>query len=230
MPVIYREGLRKARKKVLTIFSVKSEGRNRGKIYICQWFIGRVWEKPEKKYWQSWRKYSESETLPFPSNQGLENSAFWRSRGFILVFRGMRVRLLFHFILSLHSPPLPSPRLTINQTHSGYVYSIPDSFTGLKNIIAFQLVVWASTTLILLTRGHFVLVLVNDFFEDDLPRPLPIGKRALLVPWPARNLLVPDYRMGPFWSPTFYIDMKNTPAWYKRFIIRFCKTTHLPLP
>ena len=82
-----------------------------------------------------------SETPPFPSNQGLENSASWRSRGFILLFRGMRVRLLFHFILSSPSPPLPSPGLTINQTHLGYVYSITDSFTGLKKIIEFQLVV-----------------------------------------------------------------------------------------
>ena len=46
-----------------------------------------------------------SETPPFASNQGLENSASWRSRGFILVFRGMMVRLLFHFILS----PTPLP-------------------------------------------------------------------------------------------------------------------------
>ena len=82
-----------------------------------------------------------SETPPFPSNQGLENSASWQSRGFILLFRGMRVRLLFHFILSPPSPPPPLPGLTINQPHLGYVYSITDSFTGLKKIIEFQLVV-----------------------------------------------------------------------------------------
>lgn len=80
-----------------------------------------------------------SETPQFPSNQGLENSASWRSRGFILLFRGMRVRLLFH--LFFLPPPLPSPGLTINQTHLGYVYSITDSFTGLKKIIEFRSVV-----------------------------------------------------------------------------------------
>ena len=73
-------------------------------------------------------------------------------------------------ILFFLPPPLPSPGLTINQTHLGYVYSITDSFTGLKKIIEFHLVVWASTILILLTRGHFVLILVNDFFRGWLPQ------------------------------------------------------------
>ena len=56
-----------------------------------------------------------------------------------------------------------------------------------------------------------------------------MGKRALQVPCPARNL-VPDYRTGPFSSPVLHIDMKNTPAWYKRIIKRFCETAHLPSP
>ena len=58
-----------------------------------------------------------------------------------------------------------------------------------------------------------------------------MGKRALQVPCPARNL-VPDYRTGPFSSPVLhnFIDMKNTPAWYKRIIKRFCETAHLPSP
>ena len=48
---------------------------------------------------------------------------------------------------------------------------------GLKKL-EFELVLWESSSHILLVWGHFLLVLVNDLLGDDWPRPCPRGKIA----------------------------------------------------
>ena len=167
MPVILREGLKQARKKVLTILE-----KIHGEV--------RLPHSPQIKDWKIVRLGVRA-----------ASSLFLGGWGYVCC------SILF-FLFT----PLPSPRLTINQTHSGYVYSIPDSFTGLKNIITFQLVVWASTTLILLTRGHFVLILVNNFFSGWLAKALAHGQASLTGSLPSKKSCprLPD---GTFFEPCF---------------------------
>ena len=42
--------------------------------------------------------------------------------------------------------------------------------------LAFKIVLWASTSPILLVQGHLLLVLIMILLEGDLPAPLPIGQ------------------------------------------------------
>ena len=58
---------------------------------------------------------------------------------------------------------------------------------GLKKL-EFQLVLWASSSHILLVQGHFLLVLVNDLLEDDLPGPLPTGQNSLKSYLPRKKI------------------------------------------
>lgn len=150
------------------VLKVKEE--TGGKIYICPWFWGRVWNKLARKKVLTILEKIHGE-VRLPHSPQIKD---WK-----IVRLGVRAASSFFLggwgyvccsILFFLPPPLPSPGLTINQTHLGYVYSITDSFTGLKKKIEFPLVVWASTILILLTRGHFVLIIVNDFFGGWLPQ------------------------------------------------------------
>ena len=42
--------------------------------------------------------------------------------------------------------------------------------------LAFKIVLWASTSPILLVQGHLLLVLIMILLEGDLPAPLPIAQ------------------------------------------------------
>ena len=53
----------------------------------------------------------------------------------------------------------------------------------------------------LLARGHFLLVLVNDFVSGWLALTLPAGQVSLKVSCRKKNLLVLDYQTGLFLSP-----------------------------
>ena len=73
--------------------------------------------------------------------------------------------------------------------------------TGLvkKGNLEFQLVLWASSSHILLTQGYFLLIL-NDFVIEWLAWNFAhwAGKLKKQLLGQQENLLVPDYRIGPF--------------------------------
>ena len=161
MPVILREGLKQARKKVLTILE-----KIHGEV--------RLPHSPQIKDWKIVRLGVRA-----------ASSFFLGGWGYVCCS-----------ILFFLPPPLPSPGLTINQTHLGYVYSITDSFTGLKKIIEFHLVVWASTILILLTRGHFVLILMTS-------PGLCLRASGLYNSLPSKKSIRPRLPDGTFFEPCF---------------------------
>ena len=117
------------------------------KIYICPWFWGRVWNKPES--WTILEKIHGEVRLPHSPQIKDWKIVRLGVRAASSLFLGGWWYVCCSILFFL---PLPSRKGTCNKpkTHLGYVYSKPDSFTGLQKIIEFQPVAWASTTLILL--------------------------------------------------------------------------------
>ena len=69
-----------------------------------------------------------------------------------------------------------------------------------KKKLEYQLVLWASSSNILLTRGHFLLVSVHDFIRGRLARTLTKLETLLAQ---QENRVVPDYSLvdGTFLKP-----------------------------
>ena len=65
-----------------------------------------------------------------------------------------------------------------------------------------ELVLWASSSHILLILDHFLLVVVNDFIlVDDLPVPLPIGLVSFKGYLPSWKSTCPGLLEGTFFEP-----------------------------